>query len=284
MVPRKSVAHWQRGGVVSAEELPPVSQALLDRLRTEGAMFAEDLQHKAGLLRPQLEQALGTLVARGLVTADAFSALRWLIRPEAIRRRQLSASKRRGSHGAGADMLGRWSAVTVSYEPAGKPSPADMETVCTALLRRYGVVFRALLERESLLPPWRYVLNYLRRMEDRGEVLGGRFVDGFSGEQFALAEAVGLLQRHAQPAEQYQLASISAADPLNLGGIITPGVRTAALNGHRILLRDGIPLARIQGDDIEVLETDTRVSPEQIQRRLATVRPLRSARGAVSSP
>jgi ATP-dependent Lhr-like helicase len=159
-----------------------------------------------------------------------------------------------------------------------------METVCTALLRRYGVVFRALLERESLLPPWRYALNYLRRMEDRGEVLGGRFVDGFSGEQFALAEAVGLLQRHAQPAEQYQLASISAADPLNLGGIITPGVRTTALNGHRILLCDGIPLARIQGDDIEVLETDTRVSPEQIQRRLATVRPLRSESGAVSSP
>jgi ATP-dependent Lhr-like helicase len=257
--------------------LPPVSQALLDRLRTEGAMFAEDLQLKAGLLRPQLEQALGTLVARGLVTADAFSALRWLIRPEAMRRRQLSASKRRGSHGAGADMLGRWSAVAVSYEPAGKPSPADTETVCTALLRRYGVVFRALLERESLLPAWRYVLKYLRRMEDRGEVLGGRFVDSFSGEQFALAEAVGLLQRHAQPAEHAQLASISAADPLNLGGIITPGVRTAALNGHRILLRDGIPLARIQGDDIEVLEKDTRVSPEQIQHRLATVRPLRGA-------
>ena len=247
-------------------------------------MFADDLQCKAGLLRPQLEQALGTLVARGLVTADAFSALRWLIRPEAMRRRQLNASKRRGSHGAGADMLGRWSAVAVSCEPAGKPSPADMETVCTALLRRYGVVFRALLERESLLPPWRYVLNYLRRMEDRGEVLGGRFVDGFSGEQFALAEAVGLLHRHAQPAEQYQLASISAADPLNLGGIITPGVRTAALNGHRILLRDGTPLARIQGDDIEVLDADTRVSPEQVQRRLATVRPLRSERGAVSSP
>jgi len=276
LVPRKSMGSWQQGGIISSEDLPAASQGLLDALRTEGAMFADDLQQKTGLLRPQLEQALGTLVARGLVTADAFSALRWLIRPEPVRRRQLNASKRRGGPAA-AEMLGRWSAVRVSPEPPAKPGQADMETVCTALLRRYGVVFRALLERETLLPPWRYLLSYLRRMEDRGEVLGGRFVDGFSGEQFALAEAVGLLQRHVQPAEQYQLAAISAADPLNLGGIITPSVRTAALNGHRILLRDGIPLARIQGDAIEILEPDTRLSFEQIQRRLATVRPLRSA-------
>jgi ATP-dependent Lhr-like helicase len=279
LVPRKSMASWQRGGVVSCEDLPAASQGLLDVLRAEGAMFADDLQQKTGLLRPQLEQALGTLVARGLVTADAFSALRWLIRPEPVRRRQLNASKRRGGSGsalAAAEMLGRWSVVKESLEQPEKPRQADMETICSALLRRYGVVFRALLERESLLPPWRYVLGYLRRMEDRGEVLGGRFVDGFSGEQFALAEAMGLLQRHVQPAEPYQLATISAADPLNLGGIITPGVRTAALNGHRILLRDGIPLARIQGDDIEILEPDTRVSLEQIQRRLATVRPIRS--------
>ena len=280
LVPRKSIASWQQGAVLSSEDLPAASQCLLDALRTEGAMFADDLQQKTGLLRPQMEQALGTLVARGLVTADAFSALRWLIRPEPVRRRQLNASKRRGGSGsslAAAEMLGRWSAVRVAQEQPAKRSQADMETVCSALLRRYGVVFRALLERESLLPPWRYVLSYLRRMEDRGEVLGGRFVDGFSGEQFALSEATGLLQRHVQPAEQYQLATISAADPLNLGGIITPGVRTAALNGHRILLRDGIPLARIQGDDIEILEPDSRVSFEQIQRRLVTVRPIRSA-------
>ncbi len=276
LVPRKSIASWQQGGVACAEELPAVSQCLLDLLRTEGAMFADDLQHKAGLLRPQLEQALGTLVARGLITADAFSALRWLIRPETIRRRQLNASKRRGS-AAGVDMLGRWSAVRLSQEQATLPGQGDMETMCSALLRRYGVVFRVVLERESLLPPWRHVLKYLRRMEDRGEVLGGRFVDGFSGEQFALAEAVGLLQRHGHAAEQQQLAAISAADPLNLGGIITPGVRTAALNGHRILLRDGVPLARIQGDDIEVLDPEARVSFEQIQRRLLTVRPLRSS-------
>lgn len=280
LVPRKSMATWQQSGVVSSEDLPAASRGLLDALRTEGAMFADDLQQKTGLLRPQLEQALGMLVARGLVTADAFSALRWLIRPEQVRRRQLNARRRRNGSGsalAAAEMLGRWSAVKVAQEQSAKPGPTDLETVSSALLRRYGVVFRALLERESLLPPWRYVLSYLRRMEDRGEVLGGRFVDGFSGEQFALAEAAGLLQRHVQPAEQPQLVTISAADPLNLGGIITPGVRTAALNGHRILLRDGIPLARIQGDDIEVLQADPRFSFELIQRRLATVLPLRSA-------
>jgi ATP-dependent Lhr-like helicase len=139
---------------------------------------------------------------------------------------------------------------------------------------RYGVVFRAVLERESLLPPWRFLLRYLRRMEDRGEVHGGRFVDGFSGEQFALPEAVGLLRGKEGDARNRHLAVISAADPLNLGGIITPGVKTAARPGNRILLLNGIPAARIQGDDLELLGSARDLNTAEAERYLRSVRPL----------
>jgi ATP-dependent Lhr-like helicase len=154
------------------------------------------------------------------------------------------------------------------------PAQSDLAVIAKALLRRYGVVFRAVLEREALLPPWQYLLRYLRRLEDRGEVQGGRFVDGFSGEQFALPEAVGLLRRQEAEPEQPQWVVISATDPLNLGGIITAGVKTPALNGHRVLLCNGVPMARIQSDAIELLVHAPSLSFEQVERRLATVRPL----------
>ena len=158
---------------------------------------------------------------------------------------------------------------------SGEIPGAELATVCRALLRRYGVVFRAVLERETLAPPWREVLALLRRMEDRGEVHGGRFVDGFSGEQFALPEAVGLLRRHAETGEP-RFAVIGAVDPLNLGGIIVPGAKTPAVNGWRILLHDGVPLARSQGEDIELLDQRSGIPVEEVRRRLLTVRRLRN--------
>jgi ATP-dependent Lhr-like helicase len=125
------------------------------------------------------------------------------------------------------------------------------------------------LQREPLLPPWRDLLRYYRRMEDRGEVRGGRFVDGFSGEQFALPEAVGaLFQRRGAPDEPV-LTVISAADPLNLGGIITPGPKTPALAGHRLLLEDGLPVARLRNEQLEELPGITRrsrqIAPELLR-------------------
>jgi ATP-dependent Lhr-like helicase len=268
LVARELLPNWQFGEPLQCEDLPTPSRKVLDLLKAEGAMFTDDLQRSAHLLRPELEQALATLVARGLVTADAFSPLRWLIRPEAVRRRQIKASKRRGGL-SGVDMLGRWSAVKQLGSKPMTPSQADLGIVCSALLRRYGVLFRAVIERETMLPPWRHVLRYLRRLEDRGEVRGGRFVDGFSGEQFALPEAVGLLRRHSKKQGEQQFAVISASDPLNLGGIMTPGVKTAAVNGHRILLCDGIPLARIQGDEPELLDKRSSLSLEQVRKHLS---------------
>jgi len=274
LVPRQRLHEWRWGDQAEVSELPAASRRILDLLEAEGASFTSDLQQRAGLLRPQLEQALGTLVARGLVTADAFSPLRWLIRPEAMRRRQVQSARRHSGYPA-ADMLGRWSVVRQCESNSPAPDQDTLATLCAALLRRYGVVFRAVIERETLAPPWRHLLRYLRRMEDRGEVQGGRFVDGFSGEQFALAEATGLLRRHAHAPEQHQILVIGATDPINLGGVITPGVRTAAVFGNRILLCDGVPVARMQGDSLELLDEHAEIPLDQIRKRLAIVQEFR---------
>jgi ATP-dependent Lhr-like helicase len=224
-----------------------------------------------------LERGLAELVAQGLISADAFSPLRWLIRPESEKHRiQKKLGRRRGGPGAG--LLGRWSTVredgvASSGVADGElfPQQARLAAICEALLLRYGVVFRAVLERESLLPPWRLLLRYLRRMEDRGEVQGGRFVDGFSGEQFALPEAVGLLRAKARNASERRLAVINAADPLNLGGIITPGVKTAVRPGSRILLLNGVPVARIQGEDLELLGNERDLRTAEAEHYLRSV-------------
>ena len=121
------------------------------------------------------------------------------------------------------------------------------------LLRRYGVVFRKLLERESLLPPWRDLLRVLRRLEARGEIRGGRFVEGFSGEQYALPEAIGRLRAIRKTPGGGALVAVSAADPLNLVGILTPGERVTALAGNRVLYRDGVPIAVYEAKRVRFL-------------------------------
>jgi ATP-dependent helicase Lhr and Lhr-like helicase len=122
-------------------------------------------------------------------------------------------------------------------------------------LRRYGVVFWRLLEREAdWLPPWRELVYVYRRLEARGEIRGGRFVAGFSGEQFALPEAIGVLREVRRKRGSGELISISGADPLNLAGILTPGPRLAALTRNRLLYRDGLPVALLEGGEVQFLE------------------------------
>jgi ATP-dependent Lhr-like helicase len=133
-----------------------------------------------------------------------------------------------------------------------------VEHVARALLRRYGVVFWRLIERESpWLPPWRDLLRVYRRLEGRGEIRGGRFVAGFSGEQFALPEAIGALREaRRQPCADNWVA-VSGVDPLNLAGILTPGPKIPALTGNRILYRDGIPAAAmVAGQTMFFVELD----------------------------
>jgi ATP-dependent Lhr-like helicase len=162
--------------------------------------------------------------------------------------------------------MGRWSALQalpnhreldcmqdIPVRGTEEVRQVRLAAICQSLLRRYGVVFRAVLQRETLLPPWRELLRYYRRMEDRGEVRGGRFVDGFSGEQFALPEAIGLLRHCRAASADRQLVLIGAADPLNLGGIVVPGPKTPARSGNRILLEDGLPVARLLAGKLETL-------------------------------
>jgi ATP-dependent helicase Lhr and Lhr-like helicase len=154
---------------------------------------------------------------------------------------------------------------------------AAVEHVARTLLRRYGVVFWRLLTQEaSWLPPWRDLLRVYRRLEARGEIRGGRFVAGFSGEQYALPEAVGLLRKTRRQPGSGQWVSLSGADPLNLVGILTPGPRLAALTGNRLLYRDGVPIAVLSGGKVQFLETLDAAAQWEAQNRL-----LRSAAPAL---
>lgn len=273
VVPRTHLSCWRVPPPDATEQPRPPADRILAILARQGATFAADLERESGLLRPQLEEALKALVYDGRLTADAFSPLRWLLRPEA----QKSRIEKR-ARGSAALPVGRWSLLPDGAETPGLAGPEhrtqqDLAVICQALLRRYGVVFRAVLQREPLLPPWRHLLAYLRRMEDRGEVRGGRFVDGFSGEQFALPEAIGLLRQSRAAPERPVRVVISALDPLNLGGWILPGPRTPAQMNNRILLEDGLPVARLVSDEVEELPGISDASRAQARQMLTVIRP-----------
>ena len=230
-------------------DLSHAARAALDVLDQRGASFFGDLVNATGLLRTEVEKGLGELVAWGLVTSDSFAGLRALLVPS-DRRRPIGAGtfRRRGRVAPfGVETAGRWSRV----RPAGAPVLSEdqlAEAVARQLLRRYGVVFRRVVAREALLAPWRDLLRVYRRLEARGEIRGGRFVGGFSGEQYALPEAIGLLRSVRRQEASGALVALSGADPLNLVGIITPGDAVPALATNRILYRDGIPVAVKEGD------------------------------------
>ncbi len=285
IVPRVNTRDW----LASPQEPVEVTDSLANKVHSllleRGAMFSTDLEIESGLLRPQLEQALKTLVATGAITADAFSPVRWLLRPEAQKLRRSRAGRSQKSVHL---PVGRWS-IPLSVA-RNNPVHALRDTgqqrlavMCKSLLRRYGVVFRAVIQRESLLPPWRELLAYLRRMEDRGEVRGGRFVDGFSGEQFALPEALGLLRKPVTATDLSLFTVISACDPLNLGGLIVPGVKTPSMPSNRIMLENGLPVARVIGNELEEFQGISSAASIEARRRL-TVGQLnahRTSRSAV---
>jgi ATP-dependent Lhr-like helicase len=223
-------------------------QAVADFIRQYGASFFDEIVEGTGLLRPQVEEALAELVALGVVTSDSFGGLRALLRkPDSGRRRRATMF--------GMENAGRW-ALARRAIPREDTRPEAVEHLARTLLLRYGVVFWRLLEREApWLPPWRDLLRVYRRLEARGEIRGGRFVAGFSGEQFALPDAIGALREARRKPETGLWVSLSGADPLNLVGILTPGPKLAALTGNRILYRDGLPVALFAGGEVQFLET-----------------------------
>jgi ATP-dependent Lhr-like helicase len=224
--------------------LSPGAREVLEFLRTRGASFFTDVVRATGRLKSEVETALWELVAAGMITADGFDNLRALIDP---RRRTGQGRGRtaRPRHSAGRWALLYSSTAHTANEGAGaqgqvKEQVKAVEATCTMLLERYGVVFRELLAREALAPKWRELLMAFRRLEERGEVRGGRFVSGFIGEQFALPVAVESLRAMRTAPLSEEIITISAADPLNLVGIIVPGERVPAISGKFVSFRNGV--------------------------------------------
>jgi len=267
----------------STMDLSIASRTLFDTLAEGGALFFTELVRRSGLLPSQVEEALSQLAALGLVTSDSFDGLRALLVPSNKRPTfgRNIGKRRRKTNLASIEFAGRWSLLRT--EIASKPSgngaesiarEAAIEKFARTLLRRYGVVFRRLLERESLGVNWYELGRFYRRWEARGEIRGGYFVAGISGEQFALPEAIGLLRSIRKAPPNGELITLSAADPLNLQGILTPGPRIAALTASRILFRDGLPVAALEAGEIRKI-SGAPVSDLQIETalRIGKLRP-----------
>jgi len=225
MIPRRE------SGDVQPTGLGADAGAVLQFLRQRGASFFADIVRGTAKLKAEVETALWELVAAGLLTADGFDNLRALIDPKR-RSGQGSGRTSRPRHSAG-----RWSLL---YSGDAHDRARALEATCWMLLHRYGIVFRELLTRETILPKWRELLITLRRLEDRGEIRGGRFVSGFLGEQFALPVAVESLRAKRKQSPSGEVTTISAADPLNLIGIVVPGERVPANSGKVVAFRDGV--------------------------------------------
>jgi ATP-dependent helicase Lhr and Lhr-like helicase len=238
MIPHREAGEEQMRG------LSPDAKAVMHFLRQRGASFFADIVRGTGKLKAEVETALWELVAGGLLTADGFDNLRALIDP-----------KRRSGHGHGRSIRPRHSSGRWSLLYAGEPveRARALEATCWMLLKRYGIVFRELLGRETILPKWRELLIALRRLEDRGEVRGGRFVSGFLGEQFALPVAVESLRGQRNFPTSGELITVSAADPLNLVGIVVPGERVAAKSGRVVAFRDGVAVPPSERPGVMVL-------------------------------
>lgn len=276
LLPRRQLGAWHAlASDAPAPELSSRAQRVFDCLQTHGALFFDELQHDAHLLRSELEDALGELVAVGLVNADSFAGLRALLTP-ASKRSRTARRTRGGAFIGGMADAGRWALVRkpVAGDVAGHavlPIEA-LEHIARVLLRRYGVVFWRLLAREAdWLPPWRELLRVYHRLEARGEIRGGRFVAGVAGEQFALPEALALLREVRKRPLAGELLAVSAVDPLNQLGTLLPGSKVPALPGNRILYRDGVPLAAlVAGKPQWLLDLDEPAQREALRRLIST--------------
>ncbi|HEU0005348.1 MAG TPA: DEAD/DEAH box helicase [Terriglobia bacterium] len=262
LLQRRNLSMWnQLWSLSEAGQLrgSPAAQAVDAALNRHGASFFADLVERSGLLHSQVEEALAELVANGSVTADSFTGLRALLTPSSKRPPLTEGKRRRSVAPYSVEDAGRWTKLLRGADSSGcgllnsvngdKPA---LETLTRILLRRYGVVFRRLLDQEEL-PLWRDLLRVYRKLEARGEIRGGRFVAGFSGEQFALPEAVGLLRSIRRKPASGTLVSVSAADPLNLVGIVTPGSRVLRVGANRVLYSDGLPIAIREAGEVRFL-------------------------------
>jgi len=286
LLPRRDIGLWSalidQG---EAAKLSPRAQSVYDALTQHGAMFFDELLGDTRLLGIELENALGELVAAGLVNSDSFAGLRALLKP--VAKRQAHHSSRRPRGGAligGMDDAGRWALVrrrsalgasegASPMPPAGRApllAPEVLEHLAMTLLRRYGVVCWRLLAREAeWLPPWRDLLRVLQRLEARGQVRGGRFINGLAGEQFALPEAIPLLREVRRHANDGAFVCVAGTDPLNLVGTLLPGDKVPSVAGNRVLYRDGVAVAALMAGEFIYLTNVNSETREQMRIRLA---------------
>jgi ATP-dependent Lhr-like helicase len=223
------------------------ARRVLERLQSHGASFAQELKTACELGDQACREALAELVAAGLVASDGFAGVRAIVG---------QSSPRRG----GADTSGRWSILRKASQV---PRDEAVRALAWTLLARYGVVFRRVLARESSGVPWRDLARVYRTLEARGEIRGGRFVSGMSGEQFALPDAVDRLRELRRSGPDETLITISAADPLNLTGIVTGVERIRSAAGNRIVYRNGVPLAALEGDMLRTFgEIEPAIAPD----------------------
>ncbi len=296
LLPRRQLALWHALPAVAGEvEVSSRAARVLAALREHGAMFFDELSHDARLLGAELEDTLGELVATGLVNADSYAGLRAMLVP-ANKRNTMDRRRRRGG-GPTMEEAGRWALVRradgvtirerggIADVPASAPAPAaaparrprtepaTLEHIAMTLLRRYGVMFWHLLAREaSWLPAWRELLPVYHRLEARGEIRGGRFVAGLSGEQFALPEAIPLLRDMRRRPHDGTMVAVSGVDPLNLCGTLLPGDKVPALAGNRVLFRDGVPVATLVAGKFNYLQAPGPAEREILRARLVDQR------------
>jgi ATP-dependent Lhr-like helicase len=284
LLPRRQLPVWNVLGAQAGTEPPALSsraQAVAGFLAQHGASFFGDIADGTRLLKVELEDALGELVGAGMLGSDSFAGLRALLQPAA--KRNATRHRRLARHMLnGIEDAGRWSLIRDASPDSphpNRPSRAvegdgraarggggndtaragegeQLEHIARVLLRRWGVVFWKLLGREAAwLPPWRELRRVYQRLEARGEIRGGRFVEGIAGEQFALPEAVETLRRVRKRAHAGTLVAVSGADPLNLIGGVLPGAKVPALATSRIIYRDGLPVATRVAGEVTLLET-----------------------------
>jgi len=285
---REHLAHWlELSGGSALPDFAPDTLQVLNALTESGAQFFHELVKRTGLLPSRVEQALAELAAQGWATSDSFEGLRALLLPQDRRTPHADPERKRHYKAVtGVELAGRWSVLRTQNqrqrngEPGlqpdksgsalsnGKFSAASIELFAWALLRRYGVVFRRLLERESLAVSWYELGRVYRRLEARGEIRGGYFVGGVSGEQFALPGAIGSLRALRRTDPKQELIAISGADPLNLVGILSPGPRISAIAANRILLRDGVPIAALESGQFVPLDASVHELDAGLQRAL----------------
>jgi ATP-dependent helicase Lhr and Lhr-like helicase len=239
---RSSSAHDAEPPVDADVRLSGEARRVLALLRERGASFFNDLRALSGLDADGTRVALGALVASGIAHSDGFSGLRALLVSDPAR----PALRDRRVHFAG-----RWTSLDAGAAAISREE--IVEANAWSLLRRYGVIFRRLLERESIAAPWRELTRVYRRLEARGEIRGGRFVSGMSGEQFALPRAVERLREVRRSHADGSLIAISTADPLNLAGIVTAGERLRAATRNRVVYRDGVAIAVREGEMVRDL-------------------------------